>query len=177
MIDTWISAASELATECGYGEIRDEMLPDHIVCATNSEVVRTKCLEVGDKLTLQQTSQEHTMATQTNGWPNLCYKSYRSVTKHPLQKNNFNKYSKSTTASPATTTKRGHSNKFFNCGRNRHPMREYPVRDAKCYNCSRMGHFSKLCLSKNKKGYTVDTTYVNDFVMTINVCHILRHWV
>ena len=30
-IDIWITAASELATECGYGEIRDEMLRDHIV--------------------------------------------------------------------------------------------------------------------------------------------------
>ena len=53
-IDIRITAASGLATECGYGEIRDEMLRDHIMFATNSEVVRTKCLEVGDTLTLQQ---------------------------------------------------------------------------------------------------------------------------
>ena len=64
-IDIWIMAASDLATECGYGEIRDEMLRDHIVFASVSEVVRTNCLEVGDKLTLQQARQfalthEHT---------------------------------------------------------------------------------------------------------------------
>ena len=42
LIDIWITTASELAIESGYGEIRDEMLRDHIGFANNSEVVRTK---------------------------------------------------------------------------------------------------------------------------------------
>ena len=50
-VDIWLTSASELATESGYTvNIRDEMLRDHIVFATNSEMVRTKCLEVGDDL-------------------------------------------------------------------------------------------------------------------------------
>ena len=40
-IDIWITAASELATECGYGEIRDEMLRDHIVFATQKQCVQS----------------------------------------------------------------------------------------------------------------------------------------
>ena len=51
-------------------------------------------------------------------------------------------------------------------------MRECSAREAKCYNCSPIGHFSKLCLSKNKNVNTVDTTYDQDFVMTLNAtCH------
>ena len=44
----WITVSRSLATECYYGEIRDKMLKYHIVFATNSEVVRTKCLEVDE---------------------------------------------------------------------------------------------------------------------------------
>ena len=177
------SYTSELATECGYGEIRDEMLRDHIVFATNSEVVRTKCLEVGDKLTLQQACQfalthEHTqrqlkqMSGQMSGTKDI-----HSVKKRPQSKNKFNKSGKITTTSPSTSTKHGHSNnKCFNCGGNRHPMRECPAREAKCYNCSRIGHFSKLCLSKNKNVNTVDTSYDHDFVMTVNAtCHSVSY--
>ena len=55
-------------------------------------------------------------------------------------------------------------------------MRECPAREAKCYNCSRIGHFSKLCLSKNKNVNTVDTTYDHDFVMTVNAtCHSVSY--
>ena len=181
-IDIWIMAASELATECGYGEIRDEMLRDHIVFVTNSEAVRTKCLEIGDKITLQQARQfalthEHTqrqlkqMSGQMSGTKDI-----HSVKKRPQSKNKFKKSGKITTTSPATTTKHGHSNnKCFNCGGNRHPMRECPAREAKCYNCSRIGHFSKLCLSKNKNVNTVDTSYDHDFVMTVIVCHTPNH--
>ena len=91
----WITTASELATECGYGEIRDEMLRDQN--ATNSEAVRTKCLEVGDKLTLQQARQfalthEHTqrqlkqMSGQMSGTKDI-----HSVKKRSQSKNTFNK--------------------------------------------------------------------------------------
>ena len=41
-VDLWIAQASELATEAGFDSaIRDEMLRDHIVFATNFETVRT----------------------------------------------------------------------------------------------------------------------------------------
>ena len=46
----------------------------------------------------------------------------------------------------------------------------------KCYNCSRIGHFSKLCLSKNKNVNTVDTTHDQDFVMIVNAsCHSVSY--
>ena len=49
LVDLWITQAIELATEAGFdSDIRDEMLRDHIVFATNFETVHTKCLEVGD---------------------------------------------------------------------------------------------------------------------------------
>ena len=105
------------------------MLRDHIVFATNSEVMHTKCLEVGDKLTLQQACQfalthEHTqwqlkkMCRQTSGTKNI-----HSVKKCPQTKHKLNKSSKVNNTSPATTTKCGHSNnKCFNGGGNCHSV-------------------------------------------------------
>ena len=65
-------------------------------------------------------------------------KDIHSVKKRPQQKYIFNKSSKVTTTSPATSTKRGHSNyKCYNCDGNRHLVRECTAREGKCYNCSR----------------------------------------
>ena len=53
--DLWITQVSELTTDAGFDSaIRDEMLRDHIVFATNFETIRTKCLDVGDELMLDQ---------------------------------------------------------------------------------------------------------------------------
>ena len=56
-------------------------------------------------------------------------------------------------------------------------MKQCPAIRAKCFNCSRIGHFTRLC--RSKKQVNLDTTStsevnnnVNDYVMTLKTkCH------
>ena len=87
-----------------------------------------------------------------------------------IVKNVFNKSIKVTTTRSATETEQGHSNnKCFNDGGNRHSMRECPAREESATTAFALVTSLKLCLSKNKNVNTIDTTYDQDFVMTVNI--------
>ena len=107
-VDLWITQASELTTEAGFDSaIRDEMLRDHIVFATNFETVRTQCLEVGDELTLDHArhfalTYEHTQRQlkQMNEYTQSASHEVHSVRKRPPPRN---KSRKNNTSNPSTS--------------------------------------------------------------------------
>ena len=110
-VDFWITQASELTTEAGFDSaIRDEMLRDNIVFATNFETVRTKCLEVGDELTLDQArhfalTYEHTQRQlkHMNEYTQSASHEVHSVRKRPPPRNKPRKNNTSTPTSRAIT--------------------------------------------------------------------------
>ena len=153
-VDLWNAQASELATEAGfYSAIRDEMLRDHIVFATTFETVRTRCLEVGDELTLDQAlhfylTYEHTQRQlkQMNEYPQSASHVVHSVRKRPPPRNKPRKNNTSTSAHSHKS-----SDNCLNCGGKRHAMRMCPAKNAKCFSCARVGHYANFCLSSKKQ--------------------------
>ena len=162
-VDIWLTSASELATESGYTvNIRDEMLRDHIVFATNSEMVRTKCLEVGDDLTLDQASKfaftyEHTqrqLKEMGSTQPPHDVHSVKHVQRFPNKKRH-GKPGKHHAGNPphnnpSATTPSKSTNKCLNCGGKRHPLDHCPAKAATCFKCGRNGHYANLCLGGKK---------------------------
>ena len=49
--------------------------------------------------------------------------------------------------------------KCWNCGNGRHPKVDYPAKDTVCFNCKRIGHFSKMCRSSNKQSTSTNQEY------------------
>ena len=162
-VDIWLTSASELATESGYTiNIRDEMLRDHIVFATNSEMVRTKCLEVGDDLTLDQARKfaltyEHTqrqLKEMGSTQPPHDVHSVKHVQRFPNKKRH-GKPGKHHAGNPphnnpSATTPSKSTNKCLNCGGKRHPLDHCPAKAATCFKCGRNGHYANLCLGGKK---------------------------
>ena len=94
------------------------MLCDYIVFATNFEIVRTKCLEIGDELTLDLAhhfalTYEHTQRQlkQMNGYTQSTSHEVHSVRKQPPPRN---KHRKNNTSASAPSHKS--SDNCLNCG-------------------------------------------------------------
>ncbi|VDI32022.1 Hypothetical predicted protein [Mytilus galloprovincialis] len=60
---------------------------------------------------------------------------------------NYNQLLKKTRLQAAAAQRPGSKQKCFFCGNNAHARRFCPAKDASCHNCSKKGHFSKVCKS------------------------------
>ena len=158
-----------MATEAGFDS---EMLRDHIVFATNFETVPTKCLEVGEELTLDQArhfalTYEHTQRQlkQMNEYTQSVSHEVHSMRKRPPQKEKKN----ISTSAPSHKS----SDNCLNGGGKRHAMRMFPAKNAKCFLCARIGHYANLYLSKKQQVNSVDEMgNSNPYLLMINAkCH------
>jgi len=56
---------------------------------------------------------------------------------------------KTTAAAVAASTLSGKSKKCYFCGYNYHARTNCPAKESVCYKCNKVGHFSRMCRSKN----------------------------
>lgn len=132
-VRVFMAAISDLAKHCAFGQMRDELLRDRLVCGIREGQVRSRLLEQPDSATLQQTLD---LATQLE----RASKDSRQLQSHQTVSN----------ASPWINRVGAFANNTqpaFNCrscggSHARHTCR---LRDAICRSCGKKGHVAKVC--------------------------------
>ncbi|XP_064476419.1 uncharacterized protein LOC135390594 [Ornithodoros turicata] len=153
-VEEFITDLHALAEHCKFGSLRDELIRDRIVVGVKDRVLSEK-MQLNPDLTLEKAT---TMGRQTEAvkkqqaslQPGPENKVQRvKSSKLLVQKSAVGHAHKSATNNGRT----GHSansrsgNFCRKCGRSPHRRDSCPARNAKCNNCNKMGHYSRVCLS------------------------------
>ncbi|MCG7876437.1 MAG: RNase H-like domain-containing protein [Candidatus Thiodiazotropha endolucinida] len=145
LIDQFVTDLKNIARECEFGDIKNDLIRDRIVCGTNSEKVKERLLRE-DKLTLEKAIS-------------ICRadeESKRQIQKMNEDQENAVHYVKSKRKSKGAVggaRPKEFSDKKFQCGKCgiMHEKRKCPAYGKLCHKCQKPHHFAKLCKSKFKK--------------------------
>ena len=145
LIDQFVTDLKNIARDCEFGDIKNDLIRDRIVCGTSSEKVKERLLRE-DKLTLEKAIS-------------ICRadeESKRQIQKMHEEQGNIvhavkNK-GKSKGASGGARPKE-FSDKKFHCGKcgTLHEKRKCPAYGKLCHKCKMPHHYAKFCKSKSKK--------------------------
>lgn len=135
--DEFLTRIKTQASSCEFGTLQDEMLKDKIVFGVKSSQVREKLL-TEDNLTLTKAAQICQASEQaTKQLDEIENKANKIMT---FKSQNKDKHSKEQTE----------NSEKYDCSRcgTSHKRRACPAFNQKCNKCKRIGHFSKMCRSK-----------------------------
>ena len=145
LIDQFVTDLKNIARDCEFGDIKNDLIRDRIVCGTSSEKVKERLLRE-DKLTLEKAIS-------------ICRadeESKRQIQKMHEEQGNIvhavkNK-GKSKGASGGARPKE-FLDKKFHCGKcgTLHEKRKCPAYGKLCHKCKMPHHYAKFCKSKSKK--------------------------
>lgn len=156
-IEAYIAQLRQLAKPCNFGDaqLQDRLIRDQVVVGVREESLREKfledknltlsrCLDIGRAYESSRT-QSHSMSQNEVIEVNRLqrgksYKQGRSQGQGPGSKGKFQR--KEIGQHPSGT-------KCQKCGRGPHDKQNCPAKDAECFTCKKMGHFSTVC--RNKK--------------------------
>ena len=142
----------QLAGNCEYGEIKDEVIHNRLVVGIRDESL-SECLRMEVDLTLDKAKMliKQREAAQQQGIlkgeseieaVNVRHKKNRTG---KTQKRTLNP-SQAVTRQPVPDQPQMRTCK--RCGKGSHPYQLCPARDVTCYRCNRKGHYSSKCLSR-----------------------------
>lgn len=138
--DSFITALYTLSEHCEYGQMRDDLIRDHIVLGIRDGDLSKKMQMVAD-LTLAKAIQ--------------MVRTHESVEREgQLQRGDANSPSVDrVNRKPQRTFHQSNSfeQSCSRCGNEPHSRKQCPASTAKCLNCGLVGHFAKLCRSKSSK--------------------------
>ena len=145
LIDQFVTDLKNIANDCEFGDIKNDLIRDRIVCGTNSENVKKRLLRE-DKLTLAKAIS-------------ICRaeeESVRQIQKMNEEQGNTVHVVKNKGKSKGATggaRPKEYSDKKFQCGKCglMHERRKCPAYGKLCHKCSKPHHFAKFCKSKFKK--------------------------
>ena len=149
-IDTYASALRALASTCDFGELKDQLIRDRIVCGMQNNAVRRKllqepkltlgrCLDVcrAAEATSAQIKAMAGQATPSSDEVNLLRKGKRRSV--PVKK-----------PTKGSTIKHDLISDCKFCGRQHEKRKEKCYAYGKsCSNCGKLNHFKEKCLGKN----------------------------
>lgn len=157
-VNDFITALYSLAEHCDYGTLHDELLRDRIVVGIRDKNLSEK-LQMDSELTLSKAIEKVRLSESVKKQQEIltCNKSSIQAV------SNVNKpkvHSDSYFPKP-----KGQGNKVFHknsekpkitehckwCGKEQHARKNCPAKDAKCIKCSKIGHFARVCLQKQRK--------------------------
>ena len=153
-LDQYLVALKELGKECEFKAVTAEVnqndyIRDAYIRGMTSSQIRLRLLE-NTTLTLEQAH------TQARGLELAQHQSSSFLSIQPTcgatdEPPNLNT---TPTAQPlpiASTSSNSHKpRKCYFCGSNIHPRSVCPARDSRCQSCEKIGHFSKVCLSRSR---------------------------
>ena len=146
-VEQFITNLYQLAENCAYGEMKEEMIRDRIVVGIRdtglSQRLRldaTLTLETAKKMVRQREAVQEQQELMKAGFkPKLPVDAVRYKPKVNV------KQSQSSTKKVNFNFK---SNKCSRCGKGPHPKQQCPAKDVVCHSCKRKGHYRSQCFSK-----------------------------
>lgn len=140
----------KLVVNCDFGDMKDDMIRDRIVCGIKDPQVKQRLLRE-DALTLEkavnicrasETAQKQLKVIASAEVSQVKRANKDSAWKGAERENNSEKRTENKNTKREFKCKR--------CGRSHEP-RNCPAFNQECIKCKKKGHFAKCCLNKNKK--------------------------
>ncbi|GBM37649.1 hypothetical protein AVEN_132093-1 [Araneus ventricosus] len=162
-VNTFITALYTLSEHCEYGVLHDELIRDRIVVGIRDKNLSEK-LQLDADLTLPKVIERVRLSEVVKEQQgNLIEKDSASV--NAISPNRPAKFLKQKPSSgarkqnvkPDFHTKNNENESRLHgkckwCGKQRHDKRVRPARDARCRQCSKIGHYAKVCITKSQTG-------------------------
>lgn len=158
-IESYVSDLKNKAASCRFGQLKEELIRDRLVCGITSDSMRKQLLRDSD-LTLskaiemcqiyEQTDQ-HTKALST---PKQTAAKVDSLN-HKIRKRQPQKFkTKSGTERSATQSEAQSITNCKNCGGSHEAKRDKcPAYGQQCHKCKKRNHFQKCCRSSQTSGF------------------------
>lgn len=173
-VDTFITALYSLADKCDYSTLKESLIRDRIVIGIADKKVSQR-LQLNSELTLDQAVTIARQAeTQYNEAKNLRLNEGQgqasSINKVYMGKKNYDTkddWNNKTTSSKKFSNV--NNNICLRCGSARHQQGKHcPAVNSKCRKCDRIGHWDRVCRTKNVR--IVETEACNVSEENLEVC-------
>ena len=139
-IDQYVTDLKIKASSCEFGELRDNLIHDRIICKITCDKMRNMLLREGD-ITLQRTVK----VCRANKTMKLQLKSMSHTT---TTDSNTEREIHCIKSKPVTNTAKPNCSR---CGYKHTINQTCPAYGAECHGCGRKNHFAKVCRSSYHK--------------------------
>ena len=165
--EQFITSLYNLATDCEFGELKEQLIRDRIVVGIRDSSLSTK-LQMDPNLTLENAKRlvrqqeavrgQQAILSKPELTPIQTFSSRRPAKRHG------NSHSRQ---SQATTPRPQQGQKCSYCGKGPHPKQSCPARQVICHKCNKKGHYSTVCRSKAVATVSEEQLGNNSFLDTI----------
>ena len=148
--EQYIMVLYDLAENCDYGTMKDEMIRDRLVVGIRDDSLSQK-LQMDASLTLEKAKKEirqkeavHEQQQSLRGASNTSLEAVHSNAK-PMNRRGQQRQQQGRQNRPRLSPT---GKSCMRCGQGQHLKEKCPAREAVCHGCLRVGHYSFLCRSK-----------------------------
>ena len=167
-----------LAENCDYGDIKEEMIRDRLVVGIRDTALSAK-MQMDSTLTLETVKKSirhreavHEQQQALKGASERAPSNRETIRPQPNSTDRRNRREQRSSrdfgiyrSTPAT---KGREKQCSRCGRGQHPRDNCPAKEAKCHKCQRKGHYSSQCYSKTVSTLEDDRTLDTAFLDTVS---------
>ena len=148
-VEQYITALYSFAENCEYGEWKDQMNRDRLVVGIRDTSLSER-LQMDPDLTLENAKKTVRQKEAVKEQQQLL-KGDTTLPDTPNVDHVTHSKGTRTTTGAKWHSKGGSKGKCTNCGNNSHPREQCPARNATCFACQKVGHFSAHCRSRQSK--------------------------
>lgn len=149
-VETFIQDLYQIAENCGYGKLKDELIRDRIIVGVLDDPLSDR-LQMNEDLTLQDAVK---MARQAEA-----RKESKKIVRGENENLDVNYVKKKKTWK--SNRQQVEENCQW-CGHERHPRSKCPAKDVTCDACKKFGHFQTVCWNKNRASAANEVTEVTE---------------
>ena len=165
--EQFITSLYNLATDCEFGELKEQLIRDRIVVGIRDSSLSTK-LQMDPNLTLENAKRLVRQQEAVRGQQAILSKPeltpIQTCSSRRPAKRHGNSHSRQ---SQATTPRPQQGQKCSYCGKGPHPKQSCPARQVICHKCNKKGHYSTVCRSKAVATVSEEQLGNNSFLDTI----------
>ena len=176
--EQYIMVLYNLAENCDYGDIKEEMIRDRLVVGIRDTALSAKMqmdstlmLETAKK-SIHQREAVHEQQQALKGASERAPSNLETIRPQPNSTDRRNRREQRSSRDfgryRSTPTTKGREKQCSRCGRGQHPRDKCPAKEAKCHKCQRKGHYSSQCYSKMVSTLEDDRTLDTAFLDTVS---------